>query len=162
MREGNIIGLTWDMVDLFRRVIILDKTKNDEHLAIPIDDTLLETFKELSRVRSIHCNLVFHREGKPIYQKQLERALSRACGKAGIEDFRFHDLRHTFASLLIQSGEDLYTVQRLLGHKDAMMTQRYAHLTHERFVSAVSNLDRICHSSVIVDKRRKGITAVSH
>jgi integrase len=156
MRQGNILTLTWDKIDLFRRLIILDKTKNGERLTIPINDTLFETLKDLSKVRLLSCNLLFHRNGKPFYQNQLRRALKKACDGAGIEDFRFHDLRHTFASLLVQSGENLYTVQRLLGHKDGRMTQRYAHLTHERFVSAVKILDGLCHKSAIVEGERKG------
>jgi integrase len=161
MRLGNIMSLLWDEVDMSKKVIVLEKTKNGKRLAIPINDTLLETFKNLNKVRLLNCKQVFHRNGKPLYQKQVERALKRACKKAGIKDFRFHDLRHTFASLLIQSGEDFYTVQKLLGHRDGRMTQRYAHLSQEGLSSATKKLDRICHSSVIVDDKKKGKKAVN-
>ena len=158
-REGDIITLTWEQVDFFKRRIILDKTKNDEHHTVPINDTLFEVLKNLNKVMLIDCNLVFHHNGKPLYRIQIHRALKKACERAKIADFRFHDLRHTFATLLINEGVDLYTVQKLLGHKDGRMTQRYAHLTHEKFVSAVNQLDRISHNSVIVNEGKKcGIT----
>jgi len=57
----------------------------------------------------------------------VSHAFKRAIRKAKVEDFRFHDLRHTFATRLVQAGKDLYKVQRLLGHKTVAMTQRYAH-----------------------------------
>jgi integrase len=72
-------------------------------------------------------------------------AFMHACRKVGISDFRFHDLRHTFASLLVQRGVDLYRVQRLLGHRDARMTQRYAHLSPENLKEAVTVLDQKNH-----------------
>jgi hypothetical protein len=65
----------------------------------------------------------------------------KAVRKAEIPDFHFHDLRHTFATRLVQAGKDLYKVQKLLGHKTAAMTQRYAHHSPESLRDAVSVLD---------------------
>ncbi len=64
-------------------------------------------------------------------------AFRRACESVGVTNVRFHDLRHTFASALVQKGVDLYRVQRLLGHRDGRMTQRYAHLAPENLREAV-------------------------
>ena len=63
--------------------------------------------------------------------------------KAQIEDFHFHDLRHTFATRLVQAGVELYKVQRLLGHKSPVMTQRYAHHYPESLHDGVKTLDRV-------------------
>jgi site-specific recombinase XerD len=74
---------------------------------------------------------------------QLTAAFKRACKRAGIEDFRFHDLRrHSFASHLTMGGVNLRTVQTLLGHKDLRMIMRYSHLSPGHLREAVQNLDK--------------------
>lgn len=163
LRQGNIISLIWDKVNLFKRVIVLDASemKNEEGLGIPINDTLFEVLKDLYKVRHLTSNLLFMRNGRPLYKGLLDRALKRACQKAGITNFRFHDLRHTFASSLVQSGVDLYTIQRLLGHKDGRVTQRYAHLAQEKLIKAVKVLDRNSHNLVIAEGKEKGVSPVT-
>jgi integrase len=69
------------------------------------------------------------------------RAFYSACKRAGIKDFHFHDLRHTFASQLVMAGVDITTVKELLGHKSLYMTMRYAHLAPAHKVNAVQMLD---------------------
>ena len=138
----NICKLRWDQVDLFRKIIILDRTKNGDRFGIPLCEKLAEVFKSLSKVRHIRSGHVFTRsDGSPYQGGTVSVAFKRTCKRAGILDFRFHDLRHTFASLLVQRGVDLYRVQRLLGHRDGRMTQRYAHLAPENLREAVSVLD---------------------
>ena len=73
------------------------------------------------------------------HQKRFYAAVARA----GIEDFRFHDLRHTFGSHLVMEGVDLRTVQQLMGHKDVKMTMRYSHLSPEYVQEAMERLDRL-------------------
>ncbi len=68
-------------------------------------------------------------------------AFKRTCKRAGIENFRFHDLRYDFASSLVQKGCDLYVVRHLLGHRDGRMTQRYAHLRIDNLRKAVETLE---------------------
>jgi integrase len=141
MRRENILSLKWEQVDLFRKVILLEHTKNNERLAVPINDTLMELFKRLSKVRHIRSSYVFCRiDGKRYVE--IKRAFQKTLRIAGIENFKYHDLRHCFASALVQKGVDLYQVQRLLGHKDNRMTQRYAHLAPENLRDAVLKLDK--------------------
>ena len=152
LRRENILSLKWYQVDLFRRVITIERTKNGERLGIPINDTLMELFKKLSKVRYIGSEYVFYHpaakkknakrrfDGKRYFE--VKNSFQEALEKAGIKDFRFHDLRHCFASALVQRGADLYEVQRLLGHKNPSMTQRYAHLAPENLRDAVLRLDR--------------------
>jgi integrase len=142
MRKGNVMGLTWQQIDLARGMILLEHTKNGERQGIPMNENVKEVFQELSQVRYIHGSFVFtYPDGSQVKETAIQRHFKRACKKAGIEDFRFHDLRHTFASWLVQSGVDLYSVQRLLGHKEFKMTQRYAHLAPENLKNAISVLN---------------------
>ena len=149
LREGNLLNMRWSWVNLFSRLIAIEgkEMKNDKSIGIPLTQEAMETLKELQRVKQIE-DFVFHDSGKCIYPVKLQRAFRKACKIAEIEDFRFHDLRHTFASYLRQSGVDLHTISRLLGHKDIRMTQRYSHLSVENLREAISVLDtpRRCNS----------------
>ena len=79
--------------------------------------------------------------GNELQVRYLAREFCEARNRAGIPDFRFHDMRHTFATRLVQRGVDLYKVQRLLGHKTSLMTQRYAHHSPESLRDGVNVLD---------------------
>lgn len=143
MRRGNILELTLSQVDMQNRVINLDRTKNGDRLKIPLTDSAFKVLHDVrqTRVFPLHCPFVFHEDGKPYSPDKVSVAFKRTCKRAGVENFRFHDLRHDFASNLVQKGNDLYVVQRLLGHRDGRMTQRYAHLKVENLREAVGTLD---------------------
>ena len=85
----------------------------------------------------------FFSNGNGRVRGDVKKAFHRALRKSGIEDFRFHDLRHTFASNLVMAGESIKTVQELLGHKDIKMTMRYAHLAPDYKKKAIKVLERI-------------------
>jgi integrase len=140
LRKENILSLTWSQVDLFRRLIIIEHTKNNERLSVPLNETLMSLFKQLFKVRHIKSPYVFNKPDGSRYHNSLN-GFWKAVKKAGINDFKFHDLRHCFASALVQKRVDLYQVQRLLGHRSNAMTQRYAHLSPEHLRDAVTRLD---------------------
>jgi integrase len=94
-------------------------------------------------VRLINSDLVFPTShGTAIRDNNIERAFRAALKRAKIADFRFHDLRHSAATRMVQNGVDLYKVQLILGHKGPQMTQRYAHHYPESLRSAVDTLDK--------------------
>jgi integrase len=160
MRRGNVLGLTWGQVDLEGRVVNLDNTKNGRRLSIPLTETPYKAFEALrrSKIVRLDCPYVFHQNGEPLSPHQVSVAFKRACKRAKIENFRFHDLRHDFASSLVQRGSDLYVVQNLLGHSDGRMTQRYAHLKVEQLRKAVETLEgEGCYDFVTV-VNEKGAT----
>lgn len=84
------------------------------------------------------------------------RAFYNIVDRAKIEDFRFHDLRHTFATRLAQAGVDLYKIAKLLGHKDIKMTQRYSHHYPESLRDGVEVLDKV--TTVLQQSNEKGAT----
>ena len=143
MRKSEILGLTWDRVDLRNRLILIDKTKNGERREIPINDTLHRSLSGLTR--HLKTDYVFYnpRTLKPFHD--FKKPFLKALSKSRILDFRFHDLRHTFASRLVMKGIDLTTVKELLGHKDIKMTLRYAHLAPAHIRKAVDVLDQERH-----------------
>ena len=127
-RRGEILQLTWADIDLENASVRFPSniTKNGETQYIPVNQSALEVLQEASDTRL--SDWVFPcRTGK--FFHSFGRNWQKAREKAKLKRFRFHDLRHTFATFLASSGKvDLYTLQNLLGHKSTAMTQRYAHL----------------------------------
>jgi len=146
MRRGEILNLQWKDIDFKERRILLEQTKNNERRVIPMNETLYQVLKSFPV--HLHQEKVF----PDINGNMVTVAFERACKRAGIKDFRFHDLRHSFASYLTMGGENLRTVQTLLGHKDLRITMRYSHLSPEHLREAVSRLDRSLTSPPVQSK----------
>jgi len=153
MRKSEILHLTWDRVDLKNRIILLDRTKNGERREIPINDTLFNCLSGI--IRNLKTDYVFYNPDTLKPYNDIKKGFATALKKSKIIDFRFHDLRHTFASSLVMSGADLATIQKLLGHKDIKMTLRYAHLSSVHLQDAVSLLDKNYHNFIVVNKNDK-------
>ena len=140
MRKREILSLKWDNVDLRHGFILLDITKNGERREIPINETLRQTLQVITRRLDVPHVFYDAVTGKP-YQ-DVKRSFHTALRRTGIKDFKFHDLRHTFASQLVMAGIDITTIKELLGHQTLTMTLRYAHLAPSHKVKAVDILDR--------------------
>jgi integrase len=140
MRVGEILGLRWGDLDLRHRLISITKTKNNQRKTIPINDILYEELTKLPR-HMVSPYLFHHPDGTRILR--IDRSFHTAMKRAGIESFRFHDLRHTHASHLAIKGEHLETIGALLGHKDPKMTRRYAHLSPASLKAAVATLEHL-------------------
>jgi integrase len=138
-RKSEILSLKWDQVDLIHGFINLTKTKNGESRQIPINDVLRVMLKGL--IRRLDVPWVFYNPETGTRFTDCTHSFYTACKKAGIQDFHFHDLRHTFASHLVMGGVDLTTVSRLMGHKSLAMTLRYAHLAPDHLANAVNVLN---------------------
>jgi len=143
MRQGEIMGLTWDNVDLNRGRAILHETKNDERRAVAITGHALELLKELSKVRRIDSNFLFPSKGNsPRKVMNLHVPWKAALKEADIQDFRFHDLRHSAASYLVMNGASLAEIAEVLGHKTLLMVKRYAHLSEGHTASVVKSMNQ--------------------
>lgn len=138
-RKGEILSLKWENVDLKHGFISLILTKNGDRRELPINDSLRATLQGLKRRLDIPYVFYDDTNGKPY--GDIKRSFNTALRKAGIRDFHFHDLRHTFSSHLIMGGTDITTVSRLLGHKSLTMTLRYSHLAPAHLKQAVQSLN---------------------
>lgn len=138
MRKGEILDLKWADLNMDNRVITIKRTKNNEIRTIPMNNLLYSTLNHLCN-GCTNGQPVFTYDGKPL--QDIRRSFETACRNAGIEDFRFHDLRHTFASRLVMVGVNIRTVQELMGHKDIRMTMRYSHLSDSHLKNAVKKLE---------------------
>ena len=162
MRRGEILGLEWRAVDLNRQVLVVMKSKNGEKRTVPLNSCLVGLLRHKTATSEKDSFVFTTSCGTRIDARNLTRAFYSALEKAEITNFRFHDLRHTFATRLAQAGVDLYKVQRLLGHKSPTMTQRYAHHSPESLREGVLVLERhhpsalaqIYHTEVVNQSQR--------
>jgi integrase len=162
MRKGEILSLKWDEVDLRHGFIHLTNTKNGERREIPINATLRATLKGIMRNLSIPHVFTDSVTGTPY--KDVKRSFKTALRRAGIRDFRFHDLRHTFASQLVMGGVDITAVKNLLGHKTLNMTLRYAHLAPSHMAKAVAVLDSqesLHHNYITIHKKEASLVGLT-
>lgn len=148
MRRGEILNLKWRDIDFKEKIITIWDTKNKEKRVTPINKIVYNTLLDINK--NLNSEYVFvGKDGKRhISGSYISHLFEKIIKKLGIKNFRFHDLRHTFASWLIMKGIDLKTVQELLGHKTFNMTLRYAHLSPDHKKLAVEILE---------EKEEKGI-----
>jgi len=133
MRRGEILNLRWPQVDFRSRLVHVIKTKRAKNRIVPMNRTLYETLKAL-RAEASGSDKVYE-------WKHVQKAYEKARKNAELVGLRLHDLRHTFATRLIQAGVDVFTVQRILGHSTITMTMRYVHSFEPEMRAAVEKLD---------------------
>lgn len=142
LRRGEIFNLSWQDIDFDNAVVSVraSKTKSGKYRHIPMNNTVKRILRRWYQQHSPCSGLVFkNKNGKPF--NNIKQAWSRVLEDASISDFRFHDLRHHFASHLVMKGAHLNTVRELLGHSSLEMTLRYAHLAADHKSEAVMLLD---------------------
>jgi integrase len=161
-RLSEILDLKWPQVDLSKKTITILVQKNKGKDTLPLCEGALEILKGRSKNGLDETDYVFHtRNCTRIASRNLQKAFSSAIKKSGIEKLRFHDLRHTFATRLVQAGVDLYTVQKLGRWKNISMVMRYAHHYPESLRSGVEVLDKVNGkvSTNLAHFKEKGVTA---
>lgn len=135
MRKGEILTLKWSQVR--DGWIYLEKTKSGKGRPVPVNNAQAAVFRELLGNAELKSPYVFSDEkGKPF--NNVQKSFDSACRRAGVYDFRFHDLRHTCASWMVMAGVSLVVVQKQLGHASIKTTMRYAHLAPGHMKEAVN------------------------
>ena len=117
LRRGDLLGLTWDRVDVSRGVLRLEVTKSGKRREGPMRQAVYDVLAAMQGPR----------EGRVWRQRRVCTAFETAVAAAKLEDFRFHDCRHHFASWFVMRGGSLQALREILGHADLKTTMRYAH-----------------------------------
>ena len=155
LRQDELLSLQWSRVDLFRKIIIIQESKDGKPRTIPLNRIALDILMEKSKVRNLKSDLVFLSNAiTKICCQNLIKAFNTAKDKASIQNFHFHDLRHTFATRLAQKGVDIYKISKLLGHVSITMTQRYAHHCRESLREGIEVLEGVDYNLTTVGKNR--------
>lgn len=135
MRRGEILGLRWKDMDLKRGRMTLEDTKNGDRRGVPLKGEALALLSELARVRVLGNDRVF------LEASNVGERFARAVREAKIQDFRFHDLRHTAASYLAMIGASTLEIAEILGHRSLSMSKRYVHLSNPHVDALVGRMN---------------------
>ena len=138
LRKSNVTGLRWSQVDLVRRTAWIhpDQAKARKAIAVPLSAAAVVVLREQI---GKHPDYVFSYRGKPVTQVNT-KAWRQALKRAGIENFRWHDMRHAWASWHVQAGTPLHVLQELGGWESVEMVRRYAHLSSDHLAEYVERM----------------------
>jgi integrase len=141
LRRANVTGLLWSQVDLVRRIAWIhpDQAKARRAIPVPLNAEAVVLIRKQLGVHSVY---VFSWRGQRITQVNT-KAWRQALGRAGVENFRWHDLRHTWASWHVQNGTPLHVLQEMGGWESPEMVRRYAHLSAEHLAPYAERLSSL-------------------
>lgn len=140
LRKSNVLNLRWEQIDLEQRIITIEssESKNKRRIRKHITDTLYNLLIELEPEES---GYVFLNPETNMPYKDIRKTFYKALENSGITNFKFHDLRRTVATWLLEKGVDIRTIQNILDHKDISTTQRYLSLIPEQDIKAIDTLN---------------------
>lgn len=139
-RKNEVLQAKWPDFDIERRIWRIEFNKTGRTRHVPISDGVLSLLHSVPRFEGVEY--VFPNPDTQQPYVQIFSSWDTARKKAGLSDVRIHDLRHSFASFLVNSGRSLYEVQKILGHTQVKTTQRYAHLSQDSLVSAANEVSK--------------------
>ena len=150
MRSAEIMWLRWENIDVARKQQVLHKTKNKERRTIPLAEKVLDALLAIKPFGRNVKGLVFAPRGseKPA---SIRNSWEKALKDAHIEDFRFHDLRHTAGSYLAMNNASLLEIAEILGHKTLQMVKRYSHLSDPHTRTVVERMNKKIFEGILGD-----------
>ena len=156
--------LRWSNVDFGLNLINFTETKTNRDRAVPMEPIVREALLELSQ-QSSNAEYVFTNPDTATRYTDVKKSFSAACREAGITNFTFHDLRHTFGTRLADAGVDVVKIKELMGHASIVTTMRYIHATDQGKRGAIVVLSeyrqRQRHKIVSTEKRQTLESAVN-
>jgi integrase len=156
MRRGEILSLQWGQVDLNRNFIHLVRTKSGKKRDVPINTAVRDELLALGTRGRNEYVFASQKTGRAV--TDCKHAFTSACRKAGIEDLHFHDLRHTAATRMAETGAEPSTIKDILGHSDLRMTDRYTHAVESRKREALERIASYGKTAEVIqlEERRIG------
>lgn len=142
-RKNEVLQARWDGFDFERRIWRIEKTKYGQARHVPISEALEQLLRQIGTEGTSLWLFPNAENNGPI--GNVFNAWNTARKRAGLADVRIHDLRHSFASMLVNSGHSIYEVQKLLGHTQIKTTQRYAHLSQDTLLAATNNVGKLLY-----------------
>ena len=139
-RKREILDARWEHVDFERKLLVVPRSKSGKARYIALSDAAMGIIEAMPRRSGVPWIFPNPRTGKPLVS--IHQGWERIRRDAGLPDLRLHDLRHSFASFLVNAGHSLYEVQALLGHQSPKMTMRYAHLASETLLRAANDVTK--------------------
>lgn len=133
-RKSEVLHARWKDVDIAMRLWRIEHNKSGQTRHVPLSDSAIRLLDQVPRLEG--CEYIFPNPKTKEPYKHIYASWDTARKRAGLKDVRIHDLRHSFASYLINSGRSIYEVQRILGHTQITTTQRYSHLSHGSLLEA--------------------------
>lgn len=136
-RKRELLDAKWEHFNLDARVWCIPISKSGKLRYVPLSDAVLKILRQIPRFEG--CPYILPNPKTHLPYNTIYYSWNTARNRAGMSDLRMHDLRHSFASFLINAGRSLYEVQSILGHSQLSTTQRYAHLSQKTLVDAANS-----------------------
>lgn len=157
-RKREVLDAKWSEFDLERRIWRIGMSKSGKARHVPISDGVIALLEAVPRIDD--CDWVFANPNTRMPFETIFYSWDSARKRAGLADVRIHDLRHSFASFLVNSGRSLYEVQKILGHTQIKTTQRYAHLANDTLLDAANQVSRLVPLSAVMPKSVNAVPLV--
>lgn len=146
-RKGELLGLRWLDVSLAQSRVTFHDTKNRDTRSVSLSGPALALLRDHTKVRRLDTDLVFPRQDG-LRAIEIKKAWENVVRRADLDNFRFHDLRHSAASYLAMSGASLAEIAEVLGHRSLSMVQRYAHLSEAHTARVVARMNAVIFGEV--------------
>jgi integrase len=163
MRRGEILAMKRSWLDFARGCINIpgESTKNGKPRSVPINQVVQKALSGLQSAMAKVEEPIFKNPKTGAVLGDVKKGFAAACEAANLDDFRFHDLRHTFGTRLADTGADPFVIAEIMGHSDLRMTKRYCHATDHRKRGAVERIADYsgaenCLKIVTTEGRRAG------
>lgn len=141
VRQSELLRLKWSDVDLVKQRLTVQLSKNKERRTVHLPASAVDALKTLKQATVVGAHVLTLADGRPLDKNLLEHRWKAVRKTAALDNFRWHDLRHSCASFLAQNGASLLEIGSVLGHKSANITRRYAHLVQGAPVTGHTKLD---------------------